>query len=68
MTVHWKAPLLDFEVTKIDRIDVYVDGRPHQSHNVEDGLQLALGHPQEFIRIEGYQGANLKQVRTIRLT
>jgi Peptidase family S41 len=68
MTVHWKAPLLDFEVTKIDRIDVYVDGRPQQSRNVADGSQLALGHPQEFIRIEGYQGANLKQVRTIRLT
>ncbi len=47
---------------------MYVDGRPHQSHNVVDGSQLTLGHPQEFIRVEGYQGANLKQVRTIRLT
>ena len=68
MTVRWKAPILDFEVRRIDRIDVYVDGRPHQSHNVADGLQLTLGHPQEFIRVEGYQGANLQQVRTIRLS
>jgi C-terminal processing protease CtpA/Prc len=68
LTVHWKAPFLHFEVTKIDRIDVYVDGRPHQTHNVPDGSKLTLGHPQENIRVEGYQGANLKQVRTIRLT
>jgi C-terminal processing protease CtpA/Prc len=68
LTVHWKAPFLYFEVTKIDRIDVYVDGRPHQTHNVPDGSKLTLGHPQENIRVEGYQGANLKQVRTIRLT
>jgi C-terminal processing protease CtpA/Prc len=68
LTVHWKAPVLYFEVTKLDRIDVYVDGRPHQTHNVPDGSRLTLGHPQELIRVEGYQGANLKQVRTIRLT
>ena len=61
-------PLLDLEVSRLDRIDVYVDGRPHLSHNVADGLQLSLGHPQEVIRVEGYQGENLQQVRTIRLT
>jgi len=68
LSIRWKAPVLDFEVNKLDRIDVYVDGRPHQSHDVADGARLTLGHPQEVIRVEGYQGENLQQVRTIRLT
>ena len=68
LSIRWDAPLLDFEVSRLDRIDVYVDGRPHRSHDVADGLQLMLGHPQEVIRVEGYQGENLQQVRTIRLT
>ncbi len=68
MVTRWKAPVLDIEVRRLDRIDVYVDGRPQQSHDVADGLQLSLGHPQELIRVEGYRGENLKQVRTIRLS
>ncbi|MDP9463574.1 MAG: S41 family peptidase [Actinomycetota bacterium] len=68
MTVRWRAPILEVDISKLDRIDVYVDGRPHQSHDVVDGLQLSLGHPQDLIRVEGYQGENLQQVRTIRLT
>jgi C-terminal processing protease CtpA/Prc len=67
MAIRWTTPLLDLEVTRIDRVDVYVDGRPLLSHNIADGLQLALGHPQEVIRVEGYQGQNLQQVRTVRL-
>ena len=67
MVVRWKVPVLDIEVGKLDRIDVYVDGRPHQSHDVSGGLQLTLGHPREAIRVEGYRGENLQQVRTIRL-
>lgn len=67
LSVRWKAPVLEFEVTRLDRIDVYVDGRPHQTHNIADGLQLTIGHPQEVIRVEGYLGENLQQVRTIRL-
>jgi len=67
LAIRWKAPLLGVDVGKLDRIDVYVDGRPHQSLDVSDGLQLTLGHPQESIRVEGYQGENLHQVRTIRL-
>ncbi len=68
MVTRWKAPVLDIEVRRLDRIDVYVDGRPQQSHDVDGGLQLSLGHPQELIRVEGYSGENLKQVRTIRLS
>jgi hypothetical protein len=68
MAVRWNAPLLDLEVSRLDRIDVYVDGRPHQTHDVADRLQVLLEHPQDVIRVEGYQGENLKQVRTIRLT
>jgi C-terminal processing protease CtpA/Prc len=68
MAIRWNAPLLDLEVSRLDRIDVYVDGRPHQTHDVVDQLQVLLDHPQEVIRVEGYQGENLKQVRTIRLT
>jgi hypothetical protein len=68
MTVAWTPPMLDVNISKLDRIDVYVDGRPYASHDVADGLQLSLGHPREVIRVEGYQGDNLQQVRTIRLT
>ena len=68
LVIRWKAPLLDLEVSRLDRIDIYVDGRPHQTHDVVDHLQVPLGHPQDIIRVEGYQGENLKQVRTIRLT
>jgi C-terminal processing protease CtpA/Prc len=67
LVVHWKTPVLDVQVTKLDRIDVYVDGRPHQSHDVTGELRLTLGHPREVIRVEGYRGENLRQVRTIRL-
>jgi hypothetical protein len=68
LVVRWKAPVLDLEVGRLDRIDVYIDGRPHQSHDVVDGLRLTIGHPQQSIRVEGYLGDNLKQVRTVRLT
>ena len=68
LVTRWKAPVLDVEVHRLDRIDVYVDGRPQQSHDVAGGLQLSLGHPQEVIRVEGYRGENLKQVRTLRLS
>jgi hypothetical protein len=67
MAIRWTPPLLDLVVSKIDRVDVYVDGRPLLSHNIADGVQLSLGHPQEVIRIEGYQGQKLQQVRTVRL-
>jgi C-terminal processing protease CtpA/Prc len=65
LVVRWTDPILDVEVGKLDRIDVYVDGRPQQSCDVTDGVQLTLGHPSEFIRVEGYRGENLQQVRTV---
>jgi C-terminal processing protease CtpA/Prc len=68
LSIRWEPPLLEFDVSRLDRVDVYVDGRPQQSHHVADGLQLMLGNPQEVIRVEGYQGENLQQVRTLRLT
>ena len=67
LTLSWNAPDLDIAVSKIDRIDVYVDGRPYQSYDVTDGLRVSLQHPRELIRVEGFQGENLQQVRTIRL-
>ncbi|HEX2783839.1 MAG TPA: S41 family peptidase [Ilumatobacteraceae bacterium] len=67
LTLRWNAPNLDIAVSKLDRIDVYVDGRPHQSYEVADKLRLSLQHPREVIRVEGYKGENLQQMRTIRL-
>ncbi|HEX3088003.1 MAG TPA: S41 family peptidase [Ilumatobacteraceae bacterium] len=68
LTAHWKAPNLEVAVAELDRIDVCVDGRPPQSHDITDALQLTIRHPRHHIRIEGYEGAILQQVRTIRLT
>ncbi len=67
LIVRWNAPILEVEVGRLDRIDVYIDGRPNQSRDVDGNLQLTLDHPREAIRVEGYQGENLHQVRTIRL-
>jgi hypothetical protein len=68
LAVRFRSPLLHIEVGNLDRVDVYVDGRPHQSHDVVDELQLSLGRPQRLIRVEGYQGEHLRQVRTIRMS
>jgi hypothetical protein len=68
LTTHWQAPNLEVAVTELDRIDVYVDGRPPQSHHITGELKVTIRHPQHLIRIEGYAGAILQQVRTIRLT
>ena len=68
LTAHWRAPNLDVAVAELDRIEVCVDGRPPQSHDITNALQVTIRHPQHRIRIEGYVGAILQQVRTIRLT
>jgi hypothetical protein len=68
LRIQWNAPVLELEAGKLDRIDVYVDGRPHNSHDIADRLELSLDHAKELIRVEGYQGENLQQVRTVRLT
>jgi hypothetical protein len=66
LTVEWNAPTLVVDVGRLDRVDVYVDGRPHHSFDVDGRLQIDL-EAKESIRIEGYHGVNLQQVRTVRL-
>lgn len=67
LAVRWNDPILEVEVAKLDRVDVYVDGRPQSTNDVTDRLHVTLSGPRESIRIEGYRGENLQQVRTIRL-
>ena len=59
--------MLSVEVGKLDRIDVYVDGRPHHSYDIDGQLDVTIDHALDTIRVEGYQGENLQQVRTVRL-
>jgi len=68
LVIAWNAPVLEITVERLDRIDIYVDGRPFQSHDVVDTLQVIPVDPKESIRIEGYRGQNLHQIRTVRLT
>ena len=51
----------------LDRVDVYVDDRPRASVDVDDGCTLELTDVREQIRVEGYRGSNVKQVRMIRI-
>ena len=67
LTVQWNAPLLHVEVGKLDRIDVYVDGRPHHWYTVDAQIDVPIDHARDTIRVEGYRGENLEQVRTVRL-
>ena len=67
MTVTWEPPKLSVAVGKLDRVDVYVDARPHGSIDVDDRCELELAGVREEIRVEGYQGANIRQVRVIRI-
>jgi C-terminal processing protease CtpA/Prc len=67
MTVDWQQPNLSVSVARLDRVDVYVDDRPRASVDVDDGYELELSDVREHIRVEGYKGANVKQVRIIRI-
>ena len=67
MTVEWEPPNLEVAVDKIDRVDVYVDTRPHTSVDVDGGCELELTDAREQIRVEGYRGSNLQQARMIRI-
>ena len=67
MTVRWEPPKLSVAVAKLDRVDVYVDTRPHVSIDVVDGCEVELAGVREEIRVEGYQGANVRQVRLTRI-
>ena len=67
MTVTWEPPKLSVAVSKLDRVDVYVDTRPHASFDVDDHCELEVAGVREEIRVEGYQGANIRQVRMLRI-
>jgi C-terminal processing protease CtpA/Prc len=67
MTVAWSSPTLTVAVAKLDRVDVYVDSRPRASLDVADACAIELADVREQIRVEGYRGSNLKQVRIIRI-
>ena len=67
MTVAWSSPNLTVAVAKLDRVDVYVDSRPRASLDVADVCALEVNDVREKIRVEGYRGSNLKQVRIIRI-
>lgn len=67
LAVQWNEPVLSVDVGKLDRIDVYVDGRPHHWYEIDGHLDVTIEHALDSIRVEGYQGENLQQVRTVRL-
>jgi C-terminal processing protease CtpA/Prc len=67
LVVQWSAPMLHVDVGRLDRIDVYVDGRPHHWYAVDGHVDVPIEHATDTIRVEGYRGENLEQVRTIRL-
>jgi hypothetical protein len=67
MTVSWAPPHLAVSVGKLDRVDVYVDGRPRTSLNVTDECRLEVSDVREEMRVEGYRGSNVKQVRIVRI-
>jgi C-terminal processing protease CtpA/Prc len=66
MSVEWDPPDLSVDVDKLDRVDVYVDTRPRISVDVDGGCELEVTDVREQIRVEGYRGSNLQQVRMIR--
>jgi hypothetical protein len=68
MSAEWNSPTLDVSVSKLDRVDVYVDGRPRHSDDIAGALRLRIDDAREQIRIHGYQGDNLQQIRVIHIT
>jgi len=67
MDVEWDPPNLTVAVGRLDRVDVYVDTRPRASLDVDETCTLELSDVRERIRVEGFQGSNLQQVRVIRI-
>ncbi len=67
MTVEWNPPNLTVAVDKIDRVDVYVDTRPFASIDVDGDDELEITDVRELIRVEGFQGSNLQQVRMVSI-
>jgi hypothetical protein len=68
LSVRWDPPVVSATVEGLDRLDVYVDGRPRGSFDVDAGsCDVDVGRVREQLRVEGYLGANLHQVRTVRV-
>jgi hypothetical protein len=67
LTARWEAPVLHLTVRRLDRIDVYVDGRPLQSIDVVDAAEVKIEGAADVIRVEGFAGENLQQVRVLQL-
>ncbi|MGH9134926.1 MAG: S41 family peptidase [Ilumatobacteraceae bacterium] len=67
MTVAWEPPDLAVTVDRLDRLDLYVDSRPRASVDVAGTHSFRIDSARELIRVEGYQGDNLHQVRMIRI-
>lgn len=67
ITVVWDAPTLTVSVDGLDRLDLYVDGRPRASVDVDRSWTADVPRAGQQIRVEGFKGENLDQVRTIRI-
>lgn len=73
MAVRWDAPTLHVTTTGLDRVDVHADGRPIMSLDVartgpgDDPAEVHLDvdRPAAVLRVEGWRGATLAQVRRV---
>lgn len=70
MSIAWQAPTLRVETAGLDRVDVHADGRPITSLDVPAGavddpgvVHLDIDRDVEELRVEGWRGATLAQVR-----
>jgi C-terminal processing protease CtpA/Prc len=64
LEIAWSPPTLSVTTSRIDRVDVYADGRPFTTLDVLDDGTITVDLPDpELIRVEGYRGQNLRQSR-----
>ncbi len=65
MVVSADALRITVESDRLDRIDVYVDGRPFTSANTDGTAAFNLLRMPESVRIDGYRGDLLEQSRRL---
>jgi len=59
---------INLNTSEIGRVDVYVDGRPHNSFNVRQGdNEVVLASGAQTVRFEGFSGSQLVISNTVRL-
>jgi hypothetical protein len=61
---------LKLEVASLDRVDVFVDGRPRDSVDVTDGsatVSISGAADAKVVRLEGYEGGTLVAARNLEL-